>query len=53
MTSRLKLPIGIDLFEKLRQSDYYYMDKSLFIKELLDNRGEVNLLPASGALARR
>ncbi len=43
MTPRLKLPIGVDLFEKLRQSDYYYVDKSLFIKELLDNRGEVNL----------
>ena len=43
MALRLKLPIGVDLFEKLRRSDYYYVDKSLFIKELLNNRGEVNL----------
>ncbi len=40
---RKKLPIGIDGFEKLRTNDFYYVDKTLFIKELLQNWGEVNL----------
>ena len=40
---RMKLPIGIDSFEKLRTNDFYYADKTLFIKELLQNWGEVNL----------
>lgn len=37
------LPIGIDNFEKLIQGKYYYVDKTLFIKELIDMKGEVNL----------
>ena len=39
----LKLPIGIDDFEKLRKYDFYYVDKTGMIKELLENWGEVNL----------
>lgn len=38
-----KLPIGIDNFEKLRLNDFYYVDKTGLIKELLNNWGEVNL----------
>ena len=38
-----KLPIGIDGFEKIRTNDFYYVDKTLFIKELIQNWGEVNL----------
>lgn len=37
------LPIGIDNFEKMIHGGFYYVDKSMFIKELLDRRGEVNL----------
>lgn len=37
------LPIGVDDFEKLRENDYYYVDKTLLIKELLLKKGEVNL----------
>lgn len=37
------LPIGVDDFEKLITKGYYYVDKTLFIKELLDRRGTVNL----------
>lgn len=37
------LPIGIDDFGKIRSGDYYYVDKTLLIKELLDQRGEVKL----------
>lgn len=40
---RKKLPIGIDGFEKIRTNDFYYVDKTLFIRELLLNWGEVNL----------
>ena len=40
---RKKLPIGIDGFEKIRTNDFYYVDKTLFIKELLQNWGKVNL----------
>ena len=40
---RKKLPIGIDGFEKIRSNDFYYIDKTMFIKELLQNWGEVNL----------
>ena len=37
------LPVGIDDFEKIVTGDYFYVDKTLFIKDLLDMKGEVNL----------
>ncbi len=37
------LPIGVENFEDLVQSGYYYVDKTMFIKELLDLKGKVNL----------
>lgn len=37
------LPIGIDNFKKLVNNGHYYVDKTLFIKELLDMKSEVNL----------
>ena len=37
------LPIGIDDFKKLRENNFCYVDKSLFIQELLDNRSEVSV----------
>lgn len=37
------LPIGIENFEDMVKSGYYYVDKTLFIKELLDLKGKVNL----------
>ena len=40
---RKKLPIGIDAFEKIRTNNFYYVDKTMFIAELLQNWGEVNL----------
>lgn len=40
---RKKLPIGIDGFEKIRTNDFYYVDKTMFIADLLHNWGEVNL----------
>ena len=40
---RKKLPIGIENFEEFSVEDFYYVDKTLFIKELLQNWGKVNL----------
>ncbi len=37
------LPIGVDNFETLITKDYYFVDKTLFIRDLLDMKGEVNL----------
>lgn len=38
-----KLPIGVEDFEKLRKEDFYYIDKTGMIKELLEHWAEVNL----------
>lgn len=38
-----KLPIGIECFEKLRIEDFYFIDKTTLIKDLLQNWAEVNL----------
>ena len=38
-----KLPVGIDSFEKLRRENFYYIDKTRLIRDLLNNWGEVNL----------
>ena len=38
-----QLPVGIDDFRKV-VNQYYYVDKTLFIKKLLDNHGEVTLI---------
>lgn len=37
------LPIGIDDFEKIIIDKYYYVDKTLLIKELIDKKSEVTL----------
>ena len=37
------LPIGVDNFEDMIINKYYYVDKTLMIKELLDLKGKVNL----------
>ncbi len=41
--SRKKLPIGIEDFEELRSEDFYYVDKTGLIRDLLNNWGKVNL----------
>ncbi len=37
------LPVGVENFEEMVQSGYYYVDKTMLIKELLDLKGKVNL----------
>ena len=39
----LKLPIGVENFEKIRGEGYYYVDKTGLIREFLGNGGEVTL----------
>ena len=36
--------IGAESFERIREEDYFYIDKTLFIKELLENKGNVTLI---------
>lgn len=38
-----KLPIGIENFEKIQLGEFYYVDKTNLIKELLENYAEVTL----------
>ena len=40
---RKKLPIGIENFEEFSKENFYYVDKTMFIAELLNNWGKVNL----------
>ena len=37
------LPVGVEDFEKLIRNHYYYVDKTLFIRELLEKKGDVSL----------
>ena len=38
-----KLPVGIENFEEFQSENFYFVDKSMFIAELLKNWGKVNL----------
>lgn len=38
-----KLPLGIENFEEIRTEDFYYIDKSMLIADLLNGWGKVNL----------
>lgn len=40
-----KIPIGIDNFYKLVDENYYFADKSLFIKEIVEEDSQVLLIP--------
>lgn len=39
----IKLPVGIENFEEIRKSGYYYVDKTSLIEQLLTNGGMVSL----------
>lgn len=43
MVDRKKLPIGIEHFDEIITQDFYYIDKTRLIKDLLQNWGKVNL----------
>ncbi|MEY6434296.1 AAA family ATPase, partial [Thioalkalicoccus limnaeus] len=35
--TRKRLPIGIQTFAKIREDDYYYVDKTAFARQLIDS----------------
>lgn len=37
MSELLKLPTGIDSFEKIRTNNFYYVDKTRLIEQLFSN----------------
>ncbi|MBE6841344.1 MAG: AAA family ATPase [Ruminococcus sp.] len=37
------IPIGIEDFKEIIETDYYYVDKTMFIKDIIDNRSKVML----------
>lgn len=39
----VKMPVNITNFEVIRKNQYYFVDKTMFIKDLLDKKGLVNL----------
>lgn len=42
---RKQLPVGVADFAELIKENYYFVDKSLFIKELLESGAKVTLIP--------
>ena len=43
MAALKKLPIGIEDFEEMRREDFYYVDKTRLIEQLLEQWSKVNL----------
>lgn len=43
MNRQLKLPVGIENFQEIRQLGFYYVDKTKMIEHLLSQWGKVNL----------
>ncbi|MDM8550135.1 AAA family ATPase [Desulfobacterales bacterium HSG2] len=40
-----KLPVGTSDFRKLRENNYHYIDKSRFVRDVIDDPSEVLLIP--------
>lgn len=43
MKEMLKLPVGVENFQEIRQLGFYYIDKTRMIEQLLEQWGKVNL----------
>lgn len=43
MEEQTKLPVGVTKYRKICEGGYYYVDKTLLVKELMDNGSEVTL----------
>lgn len=41
--NRKPLPVGIEFFKEIIEKEYYYVDKTLLIKDLLDKGGKASL----------
>jgi hypothetical protein len=40
---KIKLPVGIEDFKEIRQEEFYYIDKTKLLEQLLEKWGKVNL----------
>ncbi|MCI0554900.1 MAG: AAA family ATPase, partial [Anaerolineae bacterium] len=40
-----KLPVGLSDFKQVIEGHYYYVDKSLLLKELIDHGAQAMLIP--------
>ena len=43
MVNTMKLPVGIENFDEIRKSGFYYIDKTMLIEQLLQSWGKVTL----------
>ena len=43
MAEPKKLPVGIESFSEIRETGFYYIDKTKLVEQLLDQWGKVNL----------
>ena len=43
MKENLKLPVGVENFQEIRQLGFFYIDKTKLIEQLLEQWGKVNL----------
>ncbi|HIX47722.1 MAG TPA: ATP-binding protein [Candidatus Mediterraneibacter caccavium] len=43
MEKKKRIPIGIEFYKQMVEKDYYYVDKTLLIKDILDQGGQVTL----------
>lgn len=43
MAEPIKLPVGIESFSEIRETGFYYVDKTKLVEQLLDQWGKVNL----------
>ena len=43
MENMLRVPVGIENFKEIRSADYYYVDKTRLIEQLLTDGGKVSL----------
>lgn len=43
MGRKIKLPVGIEDFKEIRQEEFYYIDKTKLLEQLLEKWGKVNL----------
>lgn len=49
MADTLKLPVGVDSFEKIRRNRFYYIDKTKLIEQLVEMGGRGNTVYASSS----
>ena len=50
LTLQKKIPIGIEMYKKIIDNNYYYVDKTLLIRDLLDQTGDI--LPVRAVLEK-